>query len=218
MMRSKIILITVFFCSALFHAYAGGTAELFLRMQQKLRECEAVEIEYSFRMTDLNGNFCEPQYGDFRGQDDCYVLVSDMFEMWCDGQTVWFYNKDSEELSISDANIADISLTDNPYRYIIDMNIKDYRYKKDYETIEKDGLNLSAVTLVPKSGSEFGSISFRFSDDFYPVQIVCNAKNNGGIMELCIERFTVTRKSDISIFRPDESLLSSDSVMVIDLR
>lgn len=217
-MRNRIILFIILFCSALFPAYAGGTAELFLKMQQKLRECEAVEIEYSFRMTDLNGNFCEPQYGNFCGQDDCYVLFSDTFEMWCDGKSIWFYNKESDELSITDANPSDISLTDNPYRYITDMNISDYTYKKSSETVELDGLTLNAITLIPKSSSEFGSISFRLLDDFYPVQIVCNAKSNGSAMELNIKKFIVTPKYDISIFRPNDSLLCSDSVMVIDLR
>ena len=217
-MRNRFILFTILFCSALFPAYAGGTAELFLKMQQKLREAEAVEISYSFRITDLNGNFCEPQYGNFCGQDDCYVLFSDTFEMWCDGKSVWFYNKESDELSITDANPSDISLTDNPYRYITDMNISDYTYKKSSETVELDGLTLNAITLIPKSSSEFGSISFRLLDDFYPVQIVCNAKSNGGAMELNIKKFIVTPKYDISIFRPNDSLLCSDSVMVIDLR
>lgn len=217
-MRNRIILFIILFCSALFPAYAGGTAELFLKMQQKLREAEAVEISYSFRITDLNGNFCEPQYGNFCGQDYCYVLFSDTFEMWCDGKSIWFYNKESDELSITDANPSDISLTDNPYRYITDMNISDYTYKKSSETVELDGLTLNAITLIPKSSSEFGSISFRMLDDFYPVQIVCNAKSNGGAMELNIKKFIVTPKYDISIFRPNDSLLCSDSVMVIDLR
>ena len=98
--------------------------------------------------------------------------------MWCDGKSIWFYNKESDELSITDANPSDISLTDNPYRYITDMNISDYTYKKSSETVELDGLTLNAITLIPKSSSEFGSISFLLLDDFYPVQIVCNAKSN----------------------------------------
>jgi len=151
----------------------GGAVEVLDTISKKYKNYTTIKIDYTYK-SEKDGKTLESLKGNMMLKGDKYYLSFDKQEYYCNGTTIWNYQKEINEISIFEYE-EDNDLFLNPAKLLNDWK-KKFRAKFIREEIEKEK-KIVLIDITPIK-----------QDSFYKIRIfVDKAKND-------IIKFTVYEK------------------------
>ena len=153
----------------------GGAVEVLDAISQKYKNYTTLKIDYTYK-TEKEGKTVEKTKGNMMIKNNKYYLSFDKQEYYCNGTTIWSYQKEIEEISIFEYE-EDSDLFLHPVKLLNDWK-KKFRAKFIREEIENEK-KIVLIDITPIK-----------QDSFYKIRIfVDKAKND-------IIRFAVYEKDN----------------------
>lgn len=183
------------------------------KMQQKWVGLQSAKISFTLQSAP-NGETVSQLKGTVWTQGKAYKLEIPGQTVYCDGQTVWNYLPENQEVSISSYEESSQELSINPLQVIATYD-QYYRSAFIREMSEK-GVVVQVVDLYPKQGQSFYKIRMVIrKDKLLPTRAVIYEKN-GATDTYHFDNIVMnpTIKSGFFTFHPE----AHPDVEVIDMR
>ena len=149
----------------------GGATELMRAVSDKYQAYNAMKFHYTLKVTKDNKTLNSSQ-GDFALRGNRYRASYGGQEFFCDGTTIWNYQKSTNEVSIYEYDPEDDENLMNPQRILKDWE-KQFRAK----FIRDEFVNNVSVSLV--------DMTPKVSQSFYRIRLFVN-KSNRQIVRIAI--------------------------------
>ncbi len=150
-----IVLLSMISYSAFSQQQDNKKAQAILdKVTAKTESYKSIKMEFTYKMENKSANIDESKEG-------VIVLAGDKFRLEIagqlvisDGETVWTYISDAEEVQINEVEEDDESINLNK---ILTSYSENYKSKFIKKTIE-DGVNVSIIDLVPTEGKSYFNV------------------------------------------------------------
>lgn len=210
------VLISAFFVFT-FSANAQNDADaeaVLQKVSEVYSQIESGQGKFTMIIENLEAGVNENQTGFFFIKDDMYRIESDMLDRVTNGETVWTYFKDDEELQITDFDPEEEEI--NPAE-IFNLYTKDYSYP-EYKDTTIDSFEFHVIDLYPNDEQEsYAKVSLIINKvSHFIVKAVVESKN-GSFVTYQIDSFKPNTLSNNDLFNVTAADYGSD-VDVIDLR
>lgn len=175
-----------------------ASGSLLEKVQARIAAMGAVEVSLKVENMDVK----------VVSSGDCYLMESPGMRLWCDGESQWVYNEDSQEMTVTSHDPEGDDVVDNPTVILTSSILKSY-----FVAGERNG----CITLQAKKGKKlaYPEIEIRVDGSCLPVSMtVTNASGKPAVME--ITGIRSVSGPGAAAFRPSGKLL--DSSEVTDLR
>lgn len=145
------------FCSLLaFHASAqntdGGATELLKKVSDKYQSYSSMQFRYTLKAT-KDDETLQTTTGDFAIKGSKYRTVFNGQRFFCDGTTIWNYQKATNEVSIYDYDPDDDDNMMNPQRILKNWNA---HFRAKYIRDEYiGGQSVALIDLTPKTAQSY---------------------------------------------------------------
>lgn len=180
----------------------------------KFKTYNTVKAGFSFRVEDANGKVQGTKTGTAYLKGNQYKVELTDQEIFCDGKTVWTYDKLSNEVQISKFDASESSFT--PQKAFTNFYDKDFLYKLNDEKKE-GGKTLQEVELTPtdKTKAFFKILAYvdKVTKNIVSTRLF---EKSGSRYVYNVTSFTPNAKMENSIFTFDAQ--KYPGVEVIDLR
>lgn len=188
------------------------SSEILDRLTKITEAYKTIYIEFSYKMFNAEADIDETTDGILTIMGNNYKLNIAGQQVICDGETLWTYIKDAEEVQINSVEEDEESITPNK---LLTAYNDDYRSKFIREDFQY-GTKVNIIDLSPLEGKSY-----------YKVRLIINkAKNqlleitifdkNGSTYSYIIKKFTPNVDVDASAFTFKES--DYPGVDVVDMR
>jgi len=177
---------------------APASGSLLEKMQARIAAMGTIEITVKVEDTDVK----------VISSGHCYMMESRGMCIWCDGESQWVYNEDSQEMTVTAFDPEGDDVADNPTVILNSAILRSYSV-----TGEKDG----CVTLQARKGKKpaYPKMEIRVDKSDLPTSLtVTNASGNSVVMKIISVKSVSGGRG--GMFRPSEKLLGSCEVT--DLR
>jgi len=175
-----------------------ASGSLLEKMQSRIASMGTIEISVNVEGTDVK----------VISSGHRYLMESPGMRIWCDGESQWVYNEDSQEMTVTAFDPEGDDVTDNPTVILTSSILRSYSV-----TGEKDG----CIILQARKGKKpaYPKMEIRVDRSDLPTSLtVTNTSGNSAVMKI-ISVKSVSGGHSIT-FRPSEKLLGSCEVT--DLR
>ncbi|MDR0970796.1 MAG: outer membrane lipoprotein carrier protein LolA [Bacteroidales bacterium] len=164
-------------------------------------------LSIEFAMVEKNG---KNQKGTLKLNESSYRANLNGNTIICNGNTLYLYQKATNEININDASEADNNIL-NVYKFIKDAN-KNFRAKK----IREENNN-NILDLIPRKSSEFSKVRIRVNKKTYQISsIEVHYKNSQGEYSYNILKYNKNIKINSKDFAFDKK--EFPNAEIIDLR
>ena len=153
----------------------GGAVEVLDSISKKYKNYKTIKIDYTYKM-EKDGKMLENFKGNMLIKGDKYYLSFDKQEYYCNGKTIWNYQKEINEISIFDYE-EDSDFFLNPAKFLNNWK-NTFRSKFIREEVEK-GKNMILIDIMPIK-----------QESFYKIRIFVDKT------KIDIVRFTVYEKDN----------------------
>lgn len=121
-------------------------------VSSKFKSFKTVEATFTYKVENANGKVESTKKGSVSMKGTKYQISFGGQEIFCDGSTVWNYDKSANEVTISKLDAANGTIT--PQKLFTDFYDKDFLYKLNGERKENKRILLEIeMTPVDKSKS-----------------------------------------------------------------
>ncbi|MBX3238342.1 MAG: outer membrane lipoprotein carrier protein LolA [Chitinophagaceae bacterium] len=180
----------------------------------KFKTYSTVKASFTFQVEDANGKVQGTKTGTAYLKGDQYKVELTDQEIFCDGKTVWTYDKASNEVQVSKFDASENSFT--PQKAFTNFYDKDFLYKLNDEK-KQGGKTLQEIELTPtdKGKAFFKILAYvdKLSKNIVSTKLF---EKNGSRYVYNVTSFTPNAKIDNSAFTFDAK--KYPGVEVIDLR
>jgi len=132
----------------------GGAAEVLDSISKKYKKYKTIKIDYTYKL-EKNEKVVEKVKGNMMIKGDKYYLLFDKQEYYCNGTTMWNYQKEIEEISIFEYE-EDSDLFLNPIKLLSGWK-KKFRAKFIREDIENEK-KIILIDVIPIKQDSFYKI------------------------------------------------------------
>lgn len=214
MKKVALFLLTFAFISASFaQNIDGGATEILKKVSSKYQNYSSMQFNYTLKTT-KNEKTLSVGKGDFFIKANKYKTTFDDQQIFCDGVSIWNYQKSTNEVSIYDFDLGDEQNILNPQNILKNWD-KQFRAKfiRDEFT---NNVQVSLIDLTPKTAQSYYRIRiFVNKTSFNIVKIAVYEKDNT-IYTYSIEQFKSNVPLDDKIFTFDKG--NYPNVEVNDMR
>lgn len=181
----------------------------------KMQNLTSLSAKFSFTLENVREKITDTHDGDILVKGKKYNLELMGMEAYYDGKTKWQYNKDANEVTISEPTMVEGGFFDDPTKLFKDYE-KNFKSKYIGEKVEK-GRYLYELELYPIDlKTPYSLLNLKFDKKtLEPVQIKYQGKDgNNYIIKVKNFRGNVTAKDDKFTFDPKKH----KGIEVIDMR
>lgn len=181
----------------------------------KMQNLTSLSAKFSFTLENVREKITDTHDGDILVKGKKYNLELMGMEAYYDGKTKWQYNKDANEVTISEPTMVEGGFFDDPTKLFKDYE-KNFKSKYIGEKVEK-GRYLYELELYPIDlKTPYSLLNLKFDKKtLEPVQIKYQGKDgNNYIIKVKNFRGNVAAKDDKFIFDPKKH----KGIEVIDMR
>lgn len=186
--------------------------EILSKVTEKTKSYESIKIDFTYTMENQEADINESKKGTIILKGNKFRLNIAGQLVFSDGETIWTYIKDAEEIQINSVEEDDESINLNK---ILLSYAEDYKSRFVKSTIEK-GVEAQIIDLVPNEGKSYFKV--RLVIDEAKAQIIKAViyDKNGSTYSYLIEKFIPNQK----VNDKDFSFNASDfpDAEVIDMR
>lgn len=128
-----------------------GAQKIIDALTKKLQNDIPLSFEVTYNISE-NNTIIEKGKGSFLSSGSKYRVISDNFDDYCNGSTLWHYDKKNNEVEISDTEDGNSMFN---FVRIINIYAKSYRPK----LISKDYLNKTQVNIIDLTPNKRSAIT-----------------------------------------------------------
>jgi outer membrane lipoprotein-sorting protein len=186
--------------------------EILEKFKLKSESYKNFSAEFTYKMENKEADISESKEGSIRVQGNSYVLDIAGQKVISDGNTVWTYIKDVNEVQINEVSEDDESLT--PAKILTYFDDK-FRSK----LIESDlryGSKAHIIDMIPIEGKSYYKIRLIITAKDYKILEFTIYDKNGSTFSYVIHKFHPNQPIDSNIFTFNEK--DHPGVDVIDMR
>ncbi len=130
----------------------GGATELLKKVSDKYQSYSSMQFRYTLKATKENKTL-QTTTGDFALKGNKYRTVFNGQSFFCDGKTIWNYQKETNEVSIYDYDPEDDDNMMNPQRILKNWNA---HFRAKYIRDEYiSGQSVALIDLTPKTAQSY---------------------------------------------------------------
>jgi outer membrane lipoprotein-sorting protein len=126
-----------------------AAGEILERVAQKTRSMQSLQTDFELIINDRKEGTSHTSTGKLVLKKNRYRLTSEGSVIYFDGQTMWTFVPDNNEVTIAEPEDDDDNLLSNPMRFF-DQYKTDYKYKYIRETLH-NGVMCHEIDLFPKN-------------------------------------------------------------------
>lgn len=178
----------------------GGATEMLKKVSAKYQAFTSMQFHYTLKSTKENKTISTSQ-GDFALKGSKYHTTYNGQTFFCDGKSIWNYQKSTNEVSIYEYDPEDDGNLMNPQKILKNW---DRHFRAKYIRDEFiNNVSNAIIDLSPKA-----------SQSYYRIRLYINKGNNQILRIAMYEKDNTTHTYYIEQFKPNVSL--SDSYFVFD--
>lgn len=182
----------------------------------KVKKCSTIKVKFVYTQTGPNVTDQAPMSGEIYMKDDKFKMIFPGNEIYSDGQTIWQYMKELQEVTITNKDKNDESVITNPKR-IFNIYKEEFKFKlnKEYQDGSK---TLYEIDLFPKNLDKSSYSRIRLHIDKENLNL-CEVKyfgKDGNNVQIEISEFISNQTMNDNIFVFDSS--KYPNVEVNDMR
>jgi len=175
----------------------------------KMKAYKTMKLEFTYTMVNKAQKINENFKGSLLAKGDKYKLNISEQQIFCDGKTAWTYQKDANEVQISDVTGDEDSFTPTKFMTSYGNNYKS-------KLISEKGNQLIIEMSPLKGRKKFSKVNLILDKEAKQVKSMQVFDKNGGVFTYNIERFITDQPISDSEFVFNKS--SYPKVEVIDMR
>lgn len=180
----------------------GGATELMRAVSSKYQAYSAMKFHYTLKVTKDSKTLSSSQ-GDFALKGSKYRATYNGQEFYCDGESIWNYQKSTNEVSIYEYDPEDDENMMNPQRLLKNWE-KQFRAK----FIRDEFINNASVSLVdltPKAAQSFYRIRLFINKSNKQIVRIALYEKDNTIYTYYIEQFNSNATFPDNYFTFDKS-------------
>jgi outer membrane lipoprotein carrier protein len=146
------------FLAGLFFMAAGlaqnadpSAKEILDKASAKIKSYKSLQVHFSYQLQDAAGNSQATKKGTASMKGIKYLVQLSGQEIYCDGKTIWTYDKSSNEVTIT--RVDPSSTTISPQKLFTNFYDKDFLYKVNGEQ-KVGGKTLVEIEMTPNDKSQ----------------------------------------------------------------
>ena len=186
--------------------------EILDRLTAKTEAYKTIYVEFSYKMNNTEANIDETTEGVLTIMKDSYKLDIAGQVVICDGETIWTYIKDAEEVQVNSVEESEESITPNK---LLTAYNDDYRSKFIDEGFQY-GATVNVIDLTPLEGKSYYKVRLIIDKEKDQLHDITIFDKNGSTYSYIIKKFTPNVEVEPSTFIFKES--DYPGVDVIDMR
>jgi outer membrane lipoprotein-sorting protein len=142
----------MFFISSIVAQSGDQSAKLILdKASAKIKSYKSLQVQFSYQLQDAQGTSQGTKKGTASMKGVKYLVQLSGQEIYCDGKTIWTYDKSSNEVTIT--KVDPTSTTISPQKLFTNFYDKDFLYKVNGE--QKSGAKtLVEIEMTPVDKSQ----------------------------------------------------------------
>lgn len=178
----------------------GGATTILNKLSAKYLAYSTMKIDYTYKC-EQNEKVVDTKTGTMTIKGDKYTFVFGNQTSFCDGKTLWNYQKDINEVSIFEYIEAEDNLL-NPAK-ILSGWAKEYRSKFIREE-SKNGKILQIIDLMPLKSSSFYKMRLVVDKSKQEIKSIAAYEKGKTIYTYSIDKLVTNATLDDASFRFDE--------------
>ncbi len=186
--------------------------EMLDRLTAKTEAYKTIYVEFSYKMNNKEANIDETTEGVLTIMEDSYKLDIAGQLVICDGETIWTYIEDAEEVQVNSVEESEESITPNK---LLTAYNDDYRSKFIKESFQY-GATVNIIDLTPLEGKSYYKVRLIIDKEKDQLHDITIFDKNGSTYSYIIKEFTPNVEVEASEFTYNEA--DYPSVDVIDMR
>lgn len=165
-MKRLIVLLLVISGIASFAQVDQKAKNILDNVSQKTKANKSITADFEFTMDNAEVELHETSRGKIIIQGNAYKLVLTGIEIYCDGETMWTFVKDANEVNISSVEDSDDSMI-NPATI---FTIYEQGYKNTYlGEYTADGKKTFKIEMIPDEIKEFSRVILEIDQASYQI-------------------------------------------------
>ncbi len=215
MKKIGLFLVSVCFSIAIFAQSAPLGKDVVNSFSTKMQNLTSLSAKFSFTLENLKEKITDTHEGDIVVKGKRYNLGLMGMEAFYDGKTKWQFNKEANEVTISEPKILEGGFFDDPTKLFKDYE-KNFKSKFIGEKNEK-GRNIYELELYPIDlKTPYSKLNLKFDKKtLEPVQIKYQGKDgNNYIIKVKMFRSNVPVRDEKFFFDPKKH----KGIEIIDMR
>lgn len=186
--------------------------EILDRLTKVTEAYKTIHVEFSYKMNNEEANIDEITEGVLTIMGDSYRLNIASQVVICDGETIWTYIEDAEEVQINSVEDSEESITPNK---LLTAYNDDYRSKFVRESFQY-GTTVNVIDLTPLEGKSYYKVRLIINKDKNQLHDITIFDKNGSTYSYIIKEFTPNVDVEDFTFSFKES--DYPGVDVVDMR
>ncbi len=160
--------------------------ELLTKIIDKTASYDNFKAQLSYTMVNKEMDINEKKTGFIYVSKDKYRIEMESQVIICDGETIWTYLKDSEEVMVS--NVEDNDESISPTKILTTYN-EDYKAKFDSDNKYKNS-DIKAINLKPNDGKQFEQMTLVVNQESLSLERFSVFDKNGNVFTYHIINLT----------------------------
>lgn len=187
-------------------------AKLLEEVSNTTKAYQSIKADFVYIMDNANAGIHETRKGTLLVSGDKYQLKAAGQTIFCDGNTVWTYIGESNEVQINEMDMSEDAIT--PSKLLTSYNAN-YNSKIITDK-DADGTNLVAIELSPKNKQNFTKAIIIVDKDLKQVKRFKIFDKNGNVFTYKVTNY----QTDVPVTAKDFTFNEADfeGVEVIDMR
>lgn len=211
-MKKTFFLIFTIFIAFMVQGQTKKAEKILDDLSMKIKSYESFFIDFTFKINNPDSEVNESDKGELLVQGDNYRLSVAGQIVICDGETIWTYIEEAEEVQINSLEDDDGMISPSNILTFYDKNYKSKFIKEE----EIDGKIIQIIELKPIEDRNFSKVDFFIDKEKLQVVKVNIFDKNDGTITYNVDNFLSNIPTKASDFTFNEE--DYPGVEVIDMR
>ncbi len=211
--RISLLIAAVIISSQLLNAQTDTEAKKILdKLSEKTKSYKTIEVEFTFIVDNKDQKINETTKGTLKMKDEKYRLLMKDQEIICNGQKVYTFNKEANEVQVIGVDeLEEDAITPKNMFTIYESNFKSRIKEKKKE----DGKNITVIDLYPMNPKEkdYSIVRLFVDTDKMMVTKATVLAKNGTLYTYKIDKMLPDKEMNESLFIFDKSKYPGVSVI-----
>jgi len=146
-MKKSILFTTLFVLAAIFQSSAQTSKEILDKLSAKAKTFKTITADFAYTLNNPKSNTNQTMNGSVKIKGSKYYVTMSNFQIWCDGKTVWNYNKEGNEVTID--NLADVKDGGFDPAELFTIWEKNFKHEMKNANATVDGVTCYQIALFP---------------------------------------------------------------------
>ncbi len=186
--------------------------EMLDKLTAKTEAYKSIYIEFTYKMNNKEANIDESTEGALTIMKDNYKLDIAGQLVICDGETIWTYIEDAEEVQVNSVEESEESITPNKLLTAYNDDYKSKFIKEDFQY----GATVNIIDLTPLEGKSYYKVRLIIDKEKDQLHDITIFDKNGSTYSYIIKTFTPNIEVEASAFTFNEA--DYPDVDVVDMR